>query len=286
MLDAYAERWALVTGASSGIGAEFARQLAARGMHLILTARRESQLKELAEELHTRHGTQTEVIPADLSQSEDVTRLISEIGGRGIAVELLVNNAGFGVVSEAKRTDAESVNALVRLNIEAVTRLTYAFLGPMLERQHGAVINVSSVAAFQPVAYMPAYAASKAYVLHFSESLWVEARDLGVTVMALCPGTTRTEFFEAAGVSNWLKKRTSQSPEQVVRAGLKALKKRKHYCVPGWVNYLRSLAVRLAPRKMVVKKTMDYFRPQPDTDLPLPSEETNGDEPPQVRRTG
>ena len=266
MIDDYAERWALVTGASSGIGAEFARMLAARGMHLILTARREDLLKELATDLDTRHGTRTEIIVCDLSEPGEPKRLFDEIAAKGIQVELLINNAGFGFVGTIDETDAERMQQMLRLNIVALTELTCLYLPGMSERGHGGIINVASVAAFQPVAYMPVYSAGKAYVLHFSEALWAEAREKGVTVVGLCPGTTETEFFDVAGVSNWLKKQRSHTTEFVVRKALKGLEKKRQYVVPGLVNYLLSLAVRLAPRSMVVKESMKYFRPRKKKD--------------------
>lgn len=262
MIDDYAERWALVTGASSGIGAEFARVLAARGMHLVLTARREELLKGLAEELDTRHGTRTEIIVGDLSDPAEPQRLFDQIAAKDIQVELLINNAGFGFVGTIGETDPDRMQQMLRLNLAALTALTYLYLPRMTERGHGGIINVSSVAAFQPVAYMPVYSASKAYVLHFSEALWAEARDKGVTVIGLCPGTTETEFFDVAGVSNWLKKQRSHTTEFVVRKALKALEKKRQYVIPGVINSLLSLGVRLAPRKMVVKETMKYFRPR------------------------
>jgi short-subunit dehydrogenase len=262
VLDAYTDRWALITGASSGIGAEFARRLAARGMHLVLVARRGELMEELAGELDTRHGTKTELIVADLSVAEEVRRVISEVKSRDLAIELLVNNAGVGFVGEFEATDPVRMREMISLNVSALTELTYAFLGPMIERGHGGVINLSSVAAFQPVAYMPVYSATKAFVLHFSEALWAELRNRGVTVLALCPGTTRTEFFDVAGVSGWLKKRASHEPEQVVKAALKALEKRKQLIVPGWKNYVISLGSRIARRKEVVLQSMRLFRPQ------------------------
>ena len=261
MLDAYADRWALITGASSGIGAEFARQLAARGMHLILTARREPLLNALADELHTRHGTVSQILAADLSDPSEPRRLYEEIARRNLTVELLVNNAGFGFVGTVEETDVDRMVQMVRLNIAAATELTYRYLQEMLDRGHGAIINVSSVAGFQPVAYMPVYAATKAYLLHFSEALWAEVRDRGVTVMALCPGTTATEFFDVAGVPGWLKKHRAHSPRKVVRTALKALEKRRQYVIPGWGNYFLTLSVRLARRKMVVLQSMRFFRP-------------------------
>ena len=257
----YADKWALITGASSGIGAEFARRLAARGMHLVLTARREQQLEELAAELDTRHGTKTHIVAGDLSDTDFPKQLNASIKEAGIEISLLVNNAGFGDVSAVKDADVPKLLRMVDLNIRALTELTYLYLPEMLERREGVVLNVSSVVAFQPVAYMPVYAASKAFVLHFSEALWAECRDSGVTVMALCPGTTRTDFFDVAGAGGWLKKHRSQSVEQVVKTALRYLGKKRQYIVSGWINYLLSLAVRLAPRKIVVQESMKYFRP-------------------------
>lgn len=261
MIENYADRWALITGASSGIGEAFAWILAARGMHLILTARRRDLLEQLSEDLHTRHGTNCEIITADLSNPEQVKTLIQEVESRKHPIELLINNAGFGMVGEVQNTDVETVLEMNRLNIESLTELTYRFLPGMIKQGHGAIINVSSVAAFQPVAYMPAYAAGKAYVLHLSEALCAEVRDRGVTVLALCPGSTRTPFFEKAGVGGWLRKRRSQSSEQVVKAALKAMEKRKQYVVSGWRNYWRSLLIRIGSRHRVVTETMRYFRP-------------------------
>ncbi|MGE5192730.1 MAG: SDR family NAD(P)-dependent oxidoreductase [Deltaproteobacteria bacterium] len=262
MLIAYADHWALITGASSGIGAEFARQLAARGMHLILTARREQLLAQLAAELHQAHGTKTEIIIADLSNPDEPKRLLDEVEKRGLSIELLVNNAGFGHVAEIEKTDVARVLEMIRVNISALTELTYGVLTGMLERGHGGIINVASVAAFQPVGYMGAYAASKAYVLHFSEALWAEAHERGVTVTTLCPGTTRTDFFDVSGVPGWLERRSAQDVKPVVRSALKALEKRRHYVVSGWKNYVLALLVRLATRATVVKESMKFFRPK------------------------
>lgn len=261
VIEDYADRWALVTGASSGIGAEFARRLAALGMHLVLTARREAPMRELADQLFTQHGTKCEVIACDLAAVDGSTRLAEAIKATGHTIELLVNNAGFGVVAEVQSTDRERILSMLQLNMTALTDLTYRFLPGMIERKSGAIINVASVAGFQPVAYMGAYAASKSYVLHFSESLWAEVGELGVTVMALCPGPTRTEFFETAGVGGWLKKKASQTPEQVVRTAMKSLEKKRLYVVCGWKNYLLSLLVRLATRKTAVNGSRKFFRP-------------------------
>lgn len=262
MLDQYAERWALITGASSGIGAEFARRLAGRGMHLIITARREPELIQLAEELHTAHGTEVVVVPTDLSKPNAAGELIKQIQQQDINIELLVNNAGFGVVGPVEDTDPAEIQRMLAVNIQAVSDLCYLVLPDMLAQQHGAIINVSSLSGFQPVAYMAAYAASKSWVLHFSEAMWAEVRDRGVTIQALCPGATRTNFFQAAGISNWLEKHSAQSPEKVVKNSLKSLEKRRQFVVSGWKNYLLTIAVRMTTRRTAVKESMKFFRPK------------------------
>ena len=264
MISGYADQWALITGASSGIGAEFARRLASRGMHFVLVARRKDLLEKLADELHTAHGTKCELIVADLTapaSPSPVANIAEEIARRNIQVELLVNNAGFGYVGEIETTDIKRVMEMVQLNAAVLTEMTYRYLPAMMQRGHGAVINVSSVAAFQPVAYMGVYAATKAYVLHFSEALWAEAREKGVTVTALCPGPTQTDFFDVAGAKGWLAKKRSQTTEEVVKCGLRAMEKKRQYTVSGWINYILALAVRLANRRTVVRESMKYFRP-------------------------
>lgn len=257
-----ADQWALVTGASAGLGAEFARQLASRGMHLVLVARRHDAMAELAQELHTKHGTRCEIIAADLSDPAEPQRVLHEIQSRGLVIELLVNNAGFGVVGEVDHADVNRLLELIRLNVAAVTELTYRLLPGMLERKHGAILNVSSLSAFQPVAYMGVYAASKAFVLHLSEALHCELKDRGIYVTAVCPGVTRTSFFDIAGAPGWLQKHSSQDVESVVKAALKALERRHQYVVPGWKNYLLTLLVRIASRRRVVKESTRYFRPR------------------------
>lgn len=233
-------------------------------MHLVLVARRKDLLEKLADELHTAHGTKCEIITADLtagSQPSPVATIVNEVARRNIQIELLINNAGFGYVSEIETTDVDRIVQMINLNISALAELTYRILPGMLQRGHGAVINVASVAAFQPVAYMGVYAATKAFVLHFSEALWAEAREKGVTVMALCPGPTQTDFFEVAGAKGWLAKKRSQTPEEVVKCALRALEKKRQYVISGWVNYILAVAVRLANRRTVVRESMKYFRP-------------------------
>ena len=200
MIDEYSDRWALITGASSGIGLEFAHRLAARGMHLGTDGTSSGAAGRAgcrpADPPWYQNGSRR----TGPFEPEAPRKLYDEINARGVQIELLINNAGFSVVSDIASTDRERVMQMVQLNMGALTDLTYLYLPEMMERGHGGIINIASVAAFQPVAYMSAYAASKSYVLHFTEGLWAEARDKGVTVTALCPGTTQTEFFDVAGV--------------------------------------------------------------------------------------
>ena len=261
VMDTYNDRWALVTGASSGIGREFAVRLAERGMHLILAARRKDRMNELAQELLTRHGTSTHIVCIDLAETEAGRKLHEEIKRLDIDVELIVNNAGAGLIGDLDTTDPDEIRRLLIINIVTLTDLTYRLLTPMLQRGHGAVINVSSTAAFQPVAFMGVYAASKSYVLHFSEALWAEVRSRGVTVMALCPGVTETEFFTRAGAPGWLQKHSSQSAGRVVRKALRGLEQRRQYLITGWKDYLMTLLVRLTTRRTAVNESKRYFRP-------------------------
>lgn len=257
-----ANQWALVTGASSGLGEEFARQLASRGMHLILVARRLDLMEKLASELHLKHGTRCHIIAADLVQPSEPKRVLDEVAEKGIAIDLLVNNAGFGVVGEVESADLPRLLEMIQLNVSSLTELTYRVLPGMLQRGRGAILNVSSLSAFQPVAYMGVYAATKAFVLHFSEALHCELKGRGITVTAVCAGVTRTPFFDIAGAPGWLQKHSSHSVEFVVKRGLNALSRGRQFTVPGWRNYLLTLLVRMAPRARVVKESKRFFRPR------------------------
>lgn len=270
MLDSYNDRWALITGASSGIGAEFASQLAGRGMHLILAARRTEHMSQLAVDLNTRHGTNCHIVTIDLADEEAARRLFDEIDRLGVQIELLVNNAGVALIGDIETTSPDAVRRMLNLNILTLAELTYRVLPGMLKRGHGAIINLSSQAAFQPVAFMSAYAASKSFVLHFSEALWAEARSRGVTILALCPGVTRTDFFDNAGVPGWLEKHASISPAKVVKTGLRAMEKRRQFVVPGWKNYLMTILVRLATRRTAVNESKRFFRPSKRTPAETP----------------
>jgi len=229
-------------------------------MQCVLVARREDRLRALAQELESAHGIRCEIVPADLSQLHAGRELLTEVARRGIAVELLVNNAGFGLVASLEQTDVGRALELIQVNVAGLTELTLVAAKEMVQRGHGGIINIGSIASFQPVGYMGAYAASKAYVLHFSEALWAELRLHGVTVTTLCPGTTRTEFFDRSGVPGWAERNRGEDVESVVRTGLKAFDSGRPYVVSGWTNYLVSLAVRLATRATVARWSMSVFR--------------------------
>jgi len=229
-------------------------------MNLVLVARRETRLRSLADKLEAEHGIHCEIVPADLSEPHAGRQLLAEVSSRGIVVELLVNNAGFGMVSSVAETDLGRALELIQVNVVGLTELTLLMAKEMAGRGHGGIINIGSIVAFQPVGYMGIYAASKAYVLHFSEALWAEMRGHGVTVTTLCPGTTRTEFFDRSGVPGWAEKNRGADVASVVRAGLAAFDAGRQYVVAGWANYLVSLATRLATRATVVKWSMSIFR--------------------------
>ena len=195
----YRDKTALVTGASTGIGAEFARALARRGADLILVARNEAKLRALDAELTEKHGIRARVIVQDLSEENAASKVYDAVETLGLRVDILINNAGFSTQGKLETVDAARDQAQAMLNVVAVVDLTHAFLPAMVARQSGAIINVASTAAFVPLPGQAVYGASKAFVLSFSEALWAENRARGVRVLALCPGATDTDFFEAMG---------------------------------------------------------------------------------------
>jgi hypothetical protein len=257
--ESMAKRTALVTGASAGIGAAFARALAVRGHDLILVARRAEALHKLADELSTQHNIRAEVLPQDLTAADAAPSLARRVAELGMQVDLLVNNAGFGLYGALLDTEPDRVLQLLQLNITALTALTHAFLPAMRDRHAGAVINVSSVAGFQAVPYFAVYAASKAYVLSFSEAIAEEVRHDGVIVQALCPSTTRSEFFDVAGFPEDARSRY-MSAEAVVEASLHGLDRGKTLVVPGLLNKLMVGSVRFAPRRVVTRVAGKFMK--------------------------
>jgi short-subunit dehydrogenase len=244
---------ALITGASSGIGEAFAHRLAALGKDLILVARREDKLNALAGKLAARHGLQTHTIVADLSQPAAAAALFAETERRGLAVDLLINNAGFAQVGKFTEIPFDVQASMIRLNVNTLAELTRLYLPAMRQRQRGGVINVASNAAFQPVPYMAVYAASKAFVLSFSEAVAEEVAADGVTVLALCPGATATGFWTVAGI--WGDRlHTMQTADEVVAVALRAFERHKSSVVVGLQNSLVAFASsRLGPRRLVAR---------------------------------
>ena len=246
---------ALVTGASSGIGAEIASQLAARGHSLVLVARREERLRSLATELAADHDVQAEVIACDLGDPAERDRLEQELRSRGRAVEILVNNAGFGHQADFARSPRERMVEMVRLNVEAVVDLTSRFLDPMVERGRGSVINIASLAAFQPLPGSSVYGASKAFVLSFSEAIRTELRGSGVTVTAVCPGPARTEFMAVAefpGVEDRTPGIVWTSVEDIARQAVEGAEHDKRVVVPGLLSRASALAGQHSPRAIAL----------------------------------
>jgi len=240
---------ALVTGASAGLGVEFARQLSKRGHRLVLTARRKKRLEELAAELGSARA-----IAIDLSKKDAAAKLIANVEENGEAIDLLVNNAGFGLIGRFAKADAKRLRQMIDLNVGTLTDLCRAAATGMIERKAGGIINVASTAAFQPGPNMAVYFATKAFVLSFTEALHEELKPHGVKVSCLCPGPTRTEFGEVAGFGgNGLFDRVAMNSPEVVAAGLEGLDKNKAVVVPGLVNKITASSGRFAPRSVVRK---------------------------------
>ena len=251
----------IITGASSGIGEVFARKLAARGRNVLLVARSEEKLITLCNELGRSNSIRAQYVALDLSEPESPARLFEEAKQRGLFVDLLINNAGFGSMGEFQDLELARELNMIDLNIKALVELTYLFLKPMLERKQGAIINVASTAGFQPVPFMATYAATKAFVLSFSEALWEENRPHGIKVLALCPGVTDTNFFEAAR-GHKPPARVSQTPEEVVDVALRGLASGKSHVISGWTNYLMTQSERLAPRSLITRFAGRMMRSQ------------------------
>ncbi len=238
---------ALVTGASSGIGEAYARTLAGRGTALVLVARREDRLEALAKEL----DVDAEVLAADLADPDDLRRVEARVAATADPVDLLVNNAGFGTTGPFATLDVAREEEEIRLNVLALVRLCRAALPGMVDRKHGGIVNVSSLAAFQPDPGNATYGATKAFVLSFSEALAEELRKTGVRVQALCPGYTRTEFQTTAEYeTSRIPKAVWQRPEQVVDASLAALDKNKILCIPGPHNKVAAVGSGFLPRSV------------------------------------
>ena len=249
---AISKNTALITGASSGLGAEFAKLFAADGCDLVLIARRKERLERLAKELQAKHPIQVFVLAEDLSRPETPQRVFQDLNANEIEIETMVNCAGFGLVGTVVELSLQKQLDTVEINIATLTKLTRLFLPSMLERRSGAVLNVASTAAFQPGPNMAVYYATKAYVLSFTEALAFELRGTGVKVSCVCPGPTATEFGAASGTANSRLLRLAMlNPTKVARQAYRGLKKGKPLVVPGLRHKLARLVVPLLPRRVV-----------------------------------
>jgi uncharacterized protein len=254
---------ALVTGASSGIGAAYARALRGRGERVVLVARRAERLQALARELGGEpHAL---VLPLDLARAGSAEALRADLAARGIGIDVLVNNAGLGNTAPFEAQRLEAIQAMLDVNVRALVELTHAFLPGMRARGRGRIVNVASNAAFQPVPYLTVYAATKAFVLSFSEGLAEELRGTGVHVQALCPGITATEFLDVAETHRALlvTRMPMMTADEVVAASLRGLDRRRVRVVAGWPNRALAFVVqRLAPRGLAGRIAGQLYRPR------------------------
>ncbi len=257
----------LITGASSGIGAAFARNLASRGANLILTARSEDKLTRIAEELQKQYPISIQVIPADLNDMAAPQHLFEKVRASGVSVDVLINNAGFGKWAHFLAEEFDTYRRMLSVNINALVHLTHLFLPHMLARGTGGVINVASTAAFQPVPYIAVYSASKSFVLNFTEALAGEYGASGLRFLALCPGNTTTNFMAVANADT--SGMSFATPEDVVEAALNAFLRGRVYHVPGMANYLTSLLPRILSRAAAVRIVANMFRGRVGASSPL-----------------
>ena len=242
----------LITGASSGIGLDLARIFAAKKFDLLLTARTEAKLRELARELERQHKIEAHVIVSDLALPDGPHRIFSEIVRLGLPIDNLVNNAGFGAYGEFKDIRLQEELDMIQVNVASLTHLTNLALPQMVKRERGRIMNVASTAAFQPGPLMAVYYATKAYVLSFSEALANEVRPYGVTVTCLCPGATSTGFAARADMEkSRLFKMPKMTSRAVAMAGYKGMMRGRTLVVPGLLNKVMAQSVRVSPRKMV-----------------------------------
>lgn len=253
---------ALITGASGGIGCELAKVFAKDQYNLVLVARNAAKLTQFADELQREFGISAKAVPLDLTAASAPQSLFDQLQHDSIAVDILVNNAGYGVLGEFVKVSLEDNLGQIQLNITALTHLTRLFLGPMIERRFGKILNVASTAGFQPGPLMSVYYASKAYVISFSEALANELQGTGVTVTCLCPGATDTGFQGRAGLENTLlfKKLRPMDAKTVACDGYRGLMAGKVIVISGFRNWLLAESVRFSPRRLVTavsRKVLD-----------------------------
>lgn len=254
-------KWALITGASSGMGVDYARLLAKDGMNLVVTARRKERLESLQADLTEKHGVEVEVVDLDLGRPGAGRELKERADAKGIEIELLVNNAGFGVYGLFHETDLEKTEKMLAVNIVALTELTKVYADEMIERGSGHILLVSSIGAYQPTPTYASYAAAKSYVLHFGEALHHEVKNLGVNVTVVSPGVTSTEFFQTSGQKPTIYQRLcAMKSRPVATVALKALLKGRQSVVPGTLNNVVVFLVRFVPRAIQAKLAFATMR--------------------------
>ncbi len=246
---------ALITGGTKGIGWALARQLAARDYKLILVARNQQQLNQCSKKIDTEFGTGCTAIQQDLSKTEAAQRLFERVHNMNETVDILINNAGFGGAGRFDQQSLDTQKKMVHLNVNTLMELSYLFLGPMIQRNQGKIMNVASTAAFQPGPGMALYYATKSFVLSLSEAIDLELEDYNVSVTTLCPGPTSTEFHERAGTSGRIinSPLLSMTPERVARIGISGMQRGKSLIIPGYLNKAGTLAARILPRKLIKK---------------------------------
>jgi uncharacterized protein len=261
-MSTWSGKWALVTGASAGIGKALAEELAAGGANLVLTARRTDRLQELAQTLASTRKIRTEIVSADLTQPDAPDKIFDFTRLHAIAIDVLVNNAGFGAYGEFPTVERARLLQMVQVNCTAVIHLTHLFLPQMIQRRSGYVLIVASTASFQAVPYISTYAATKGFDLLFAEGLAEEMRPHGIHVCALCPGSTESEFRSVASQTSAPGSNRKQEPaDKVARVGLEALAAGKSYVISGTKNYFGAQVQRLVPRRLVTSIAAKLFKP-------------------------
>jgi short-subunit dehydrogenase len=254
--------YTLITGASSGIGEAFAERLAKEKHDLILVARSEDKLRTLCDEFSKKYQVDCRYVAIDLmSPNADLT-LFEQTEGKGLEVDWLINNAGFGSSGDFAKLELERELEIIDLNVSALVALTHRYLQKMRERKGGTIVNVSSAAGFQPIPFMATYAATKAFVTSFSEAIAEENRPYGIHVLALCPGSTKTNFFAASNIDRPIQVKGQQTVEEVVETAMKAIAQHKTRVVSGWVNYIGSLAGTFVPSSISTRVMAKALRPR------------------------
>jgi uncharacterized protein len=255
-------KWALVTGASAGIGKALAEELAAGGTNLVLTARRRERLEALAQTLSTTRKIKAEIVVADLADPAGPEKILAFTQEKNIHIDLLINNAGFGAYGEFATSDRSRQLEMVQVNCSAIVNLTHLFLPAMIGRRSGDILILASTASFQAVPYITVYAATKAFDLSFAEGLAEELKRHGIRVCGLCPGSTESEFHEIANQSHLpASNKRRETSEKVARTGLQALAAGKSYVISGAGNYFGAQVQRLVPRRVVTSIAAKLFRP-------------------------